>query len=239
MENPQTQNEPVQPQAPAGDSQTTAPQPDLPASGPPVPMPPPEKGKPKTILWVGLGLLVLAVTGIGAYYLIFRETTSTPSPTPVSTQAPTSTPDPTANWETYINSEYKFSFKYPTDFSIEEMSVPTNEYAQVIVNKDEVDEFTIKASMDYLPADVVYFLDTASTGEKVVGGNTWQTYLLPDGYGDEPGTQTSPIYGLQLEKNSVLYTITFSGQTETTSTQDQILSTFRFTEATPSATATP
>ncbi len=31
---------------------------------------------------------------------------------------PTSTPDPTANWKTYINTKYNFSFKYPSNLKV-------------------------------------------------------------------------------------------------------------------------
>jgi len=131
----------------------------------------------------------------------------------------------TKGWQTYMSSEYKLSFKYPTDFTIEENLVPTSNYLQVIVNKNKQDSFNIKASKDYLPADVTYFLDTPAIGQQTIGDNTWATYSLPEGYGLPEGT--SPIYGLQLEKNGILYTLFFD-QTEVTSTQNRILSTLKF-----------
>ncbi|MCX6794006.1 MAG: hypothetical protein NTY06_02775 [Candidatus Gottesmanbacteria bacterium] len=44
--------------------------------------------------------------------------------TPTPTLLPTPTPpvDPTANWKTYTNSKYVFSFRYPWDWQIEENS---------------------------------------------------------------------------------------------------------------------
>jgi len=38
-----------------------------------------------------------------------------PSPTP---ENPTPTPDPTANWKTYTNEKYGYTFKYPSSFDL-------------------------------------------------------------------------------------------------------------------------
>lgn len=43
---------------------------------------------------------------------------------PTATQTPTPTPDPTAGWKTYTNEEYKFSFKYPQKYTINDPSLP-------------------------------------------------------------------------------------------------------------------
>lgn len=76
-------------------------------------------------IWIIVAALVIVIAG-GAYYL-GRQTTSKPSnsvvtsqtaqPTPVSSPSDASPVPPgaaeTANWKTYINTKYGFSFKYP------------------------------------------------------------------------------------------------------------------------------
>lgn len=111
-------------------AQETTPQPSQPvqqpeASDPPPPVVPEAASlqglkKSKGILWISLALLLLAIVGVGAYYLgshnVFIPVSS---PTPV--QTPTTTPDPTADWKTYINEEADFSFKYPSEVGIVSM----------------------------------------------------------------------------------------------------------------------
>lgn len=40
------------------------------------------------------------------------------------TPTPTTTPDPTADWKTYTNEKYQFSFKYPQKYIINDPSLP-------------------------------------------------------------------------------------------------------------------
>ena len=90
-------------------AEPTLPPPILPAPTPPTP--------PKSytgIIIAFLVLVILALSGFIAYTNFFApKPTPPPSPTPITT--PTSTPDPTANWKTYINTQYSFSFKYPPE----------------------------------------------------------------------------------------------------------------------------
>ena len=130
--------------------------------------------------------------------------------------------------ETYSNNEYRLSFKYPSDFTIEENLVSTSNYLQVVVNKNQDGSFSIKASKNYLPGDVTYFLDTEATGQETIDTRVWKTYYLPDGYGDGPEPSTTPIYALQVEVDGILYTAVFGNQTSITSTQKQVLSTLQF-----------
>lgn len=80
-----------------------------------------QKGQAPVLILVGI-LVIVAVAG-GAFYL-GRQTTPKPSPSPVVTSQ---TPKPTntslestgsaetANWKTYKNSQYSYSFKYPQE----------------------------------------------------------------------------------------------------------------------------
>ncbi|MEK7112845.1 MAG: hypothetical protein AAB875_06050 [Patescibacteria group bacterium] len=84
----------------------------------PTPEPVPTPQKPKNFLLIGMVALVLiliASTGYLAFqnYQLRKQISQLQiSPVPTST----ATPDPTANWKTYINSEYKYSIKYPPDW---------------------------------------------------------------------------------------------------------------------------
>ncbi len=79
---------------------------------------------PQIILYVVLAALIF---GIGGYYLGSRQvkntsTSATVTPSAVAskrvaaTVTATSSVDATANWKTYTNDTYGFSFKYPSDW---------------------------------------------------------------------------------------------------------------------------
>jgi len=63
-----------------------------------------------------LGILVFAGAVFGAYKLGQRQISPQPAPTPTSVVVVTPTPDITANWETYIDTVYNYSIKYPPDW---------------------------------------------------------------------------------------------------------------------------
>jgi hypothetical protein len=136
---------------------------------------------------------------------------------------PTATADPTANWKTYINDKYKFSFKYPSTLLMEINEVDTSNYVQLIFNKSLEDSFTVKASIKYPANQSKHLLDTQPIGTKVFDSNVWSVFEL---------TNNS---GLQLEKNEVLYSIIYPDSTKTL--VDQILSTFKFLGASPTPSA--
>ncbi len=100
---------------PTGPTPTTT----TPATEPPVTPPIPGKPNKLLIVLIVLSLLLLGTTGYLAYQnyqlrqqLAQVQTQPSPSPTSVPTSSPSPTPDPTADWETYRNEEYRFSFKY-------------------------------------------------------------------------------------------------------------------------------
>lgn len=67
--------------------------------------------------WLGIGIIVIVlILGVsGAYLLGQNNATKTPTQKTVAVASPTPTPDPTANWKTYINTQYGYSIKYPSD----------------------------------------------------------------------------------------------------------------------------
>ncbi len=129
---------------------------------------------------------------------------------------------PYETWKTYANEDFGFSFAYPPEIPLE---VQTDGPFQVVVHDDPRQPFYVRATRDYLPNDLLYFLDTPSTGAITIGDNQWKTYALPNGYGDAVGT-TPPIYALQMEVDSVLYAVVFFEQDSLNELQLRILSTF-------------
>lgn len=85
------------------------------------PEPPPEP-KPffkftKPIIIGLIAVILLAIAATVSYFVLSsnqRKTISPPEP------IATPTPDPAANWKTYENTEYGFSFKYPENFIVKE-----------------------------------------------------------------------------------------------------------------------
>jgi len=126
-------------------------------------------------------------------------------------------------WISYKNPEYGYEFKYPTEARVE---VTIEDVGQVKVHTAMDDPFQIVVRGEYLPGEVLYYLDTAAVGERTIGENTWSEYVLPDGYCDAP-VCSPPLYALQMEAGNILFTITFYSQKTTTELQEEILATFR------------
>lgn len=84
------------------------------------------------VQFIILGVVVLAVVAAGAFYLGKQTSTRPVLPqdqvlTPQATPSFSPTADEAANWKTYTNSEYNFSFKYPPLWNIKEI-LPKERY---------------------------------------------------------------------------------------------------------------
>jgi len=126
-------------------------------------------------------------------------------------------------WETYANEAYGYEFDHPGEVRVEEA---THDASQVKVHAGTGDPFLVTAAREYSPAEAALYLDTASVGEREIGGNLWSEFLLPDGYCDAARC-SPPLYALRMGSGDVLYTVTFTSQDSTTELQERILSTFR------------
>jgi len=189
--------------------------------------PKPAGSRLKIILLSVLGLVLVGGLVFAGYRFGQQQSQPGPTPTPLPSEVSTKGEDLVANWETYTNTNYDFSFKYSPTMVLEEI-FPEDDRMYISINKNRLDSFTIEASRDYLPGDVESFLDTSSNGERTINSEIWKTYLLPEGYGDGPESSNEPIYALRLEKNNILYSIIFYNKEKTTDQQDLILSTFKF-----------
>jgi len=101
-------------------------EPNIPPVQPPTPGPVPEqktepkKSLPKWPLMI-VSVILLATLLTGAYLLGKNQIVNQKSASKtVQAIAPTvtPTPNPTANWKTYSNSNYNFSFQYPSDWTV-------------------------------------------------------------------------------------------------------------------------
>lgn len=85
----------------------------------------PTQTKPKLSKWIIIGvvvLILLIVGGISVYVLNKNSVKKVlPSPTSVVKISLTSIPDSTANWKIYKDINYKLSFAYPPNLSIQKI----------------------------------------------------------------------------------------------------------------------
>lgn len=135
------------------------------------------KQKGSALIFLLVGVLVIAAIG-GAYYL-GRSTTSTPSPVSTSQipqpTIPSSSTDETTRWKTYTNNKYGYSFKYPTDWTLEENEMQGFQSIALTKtdNTQEQEQVLLPGDQN---ADVIYKIITrVETNPK---GYTAKEYLL-------------------------------------------------------------
>lgn len=78
----------------------------------------------KTALYVVLVVLLLALVGVGSYFLgqqSGKQTTQPAYTVTIPTTVPVSpTPDETANWKTFSSTKKSYTFKYPSSWTVQE-----------------------------------------------------------------------------------------------------------------------
>lgn len=187
-------------------------------------------------------LLLLAIGVLG--FFIFRniqndQTTAETTPTP--TTIPTPTPDPTESWKIYTNTKIGFSFKYPEGWT-EKGPEAANDTTIVYINSDE--------KFGTGPEQLWYFVWTTAVNKlpdrQYTKGliNNYTSYKTTD----EPSrfgalgyflTKDEKQYiGVFLTPYNSVKTAAFPSQDKYEVIFDQILSTFKFIEATPSGSPT-
>lgn len=112
-------------------------------------VPPPFKINPMYVLG-GLFIMALILTGgifIGKY-LNSSQKIPEKEIIPISTLSPsstvTSTLDPIANWKTYTNTEYNYSFKYPQNLTVGENGMARSDIQKataIVLYEDKTDKF--------------------------------------------------------------------------------------------------
>ncbi len=194
-------------------------------------------------------IVILIAVALGGYLLYKQQpkpTLSSPQTT-YSTSSPTT--DETANWKTYTNSIYQFSFDYPQDWSfntpsLEDKHSNNKSVLQINISSDSdiKNKILLENQKDILSMTVVIWdnrsktLDQGiaewdkffqnpsptSTSTKSVNQITWITRELTN-------ISNIPIKQYITKKGNYLYILTASPQDSTfINLADQILSTFKF-----------
>ena len=127
-------------------------------------------------------------------------------------------------WITFKNQEYGYEFRYPSEARVD---VILQDASQVKVQIEPAKPFEVMVTLQYTPADVLYYLDAPSSGERSIGENVWSEFLLPDGYCD---ACSRPIYALKMEAGNILFTVIFHSQETITELQEKILATFKISD---------
>lgn len=112
---------------------------DIPAPNPIIQPPPlPSPTTAKSFLPIILGILLSISLAATAYFFLQNRSlrtqlTTTPFPTP---STPTTIAvDPTADWQTYENSLYRYSFRYPQEYNL--FNMVDNELDSGVINDDD------------------------------------------------------------------------------------------------------
>ena len=129
-------------------------------------------------------------------------------------------------WITFKNQEYGYEFRYPSEARVD---VTLKDASQVKVQMEPGDPFEVIVTLQYTSADMLYYLDRPSSGERTIGENIWSEFLLKDGYCDAAGC-SKPIYALKMEAGNILFTVIFHSQKTTTELQEDILATFKISD---------
>ncbi|MEK7573805.1 MAG: hypothetical protein AAB531_05260 [Patescibacteria group bacterium] len=181
----------------------------------------------KIILLIVIFLILIA--GGGTYFALNSKTKPTP---PVSkatkTSVPIPTPDPTASWKTYINAKGKYSLQYPpTTAFIEDAS--GNATGNLSNNKVVIaTEPTVLSLNNYIDQKTWCLSISSTTGKafNLNSDNSLRFDKTPCG-----STGSTDIYSVH---NGIAYHIFIETQENFDKVQpifDQILSTFKFTDA--------
>lgn len=198
-------------------------------------------------------VFVLGVLGFFAYtkgYLSFNLPKPSASTVPNSTPSPSNTPDPTANWKTYTDKKFSFSFRYPARYTIEKgimEAIPEGEAS-----------FNAGSKEDRFWVDAVYFDGTLSqfinkytaydSGVKIVMTNlnissplgelvnqnnsNVRIYQYTNHYNQaiNPGAKDIIAYTGFIVSNNFGYILRSANVTDNMQEFSQILSTFKFTQ---------
>lgn len=187
-------------------------------------------------------ILILAAVLLSGYFIYQKQTKpiSSPEPSPLSTEAPAKVEDPTANWETYTNTKYGYSFKYPTNLSIKENIdqdvFVDNNFIRVVPVPQQYDkthsenitqeelETAQKAPLNEYFINPVTKREFRKIGEQMIDGVLF-TKLKWQVFGDLQGNKSSYSGGLVGIVGNNLYILPANDSYPV----PQVLSTFKFT----------
>lgn len=205
-----------------------------------------QKGFAPIIILVLIALAVVGYFGYKNYWPKLQTLVVSPTPT--------ATDDPTANWKTYTNTAYGFSFKYPSDLKVEQMGTsPYEQYKLVYMGKKQGDSGRTQTS---LFDGYVFYVSSRGTdsvdkvaqdtfnGSKencyeqtkwsnittsTLGGRASKTYSVTNCLGDY--TENFVSNGKNTFEITQIYIGGSPEYSQYKSITNQILSTFKFTDS--------
>ncbi len=179
--------------------------------------------------WLLIVLVIIILLGGG--YLVWAKYggtstgTATPTASPSVAISPSASSNTPADWKTYTNDTYKFSFKYPNGYSIEESDNASGKTITI----SNIDEFAILIEIE--KANAAHDTSTGRIDQYSVGDFT--VYNLAR----ESGSSELDRKITVINKNNQTFVIhsTIPRSTPAViadwkSKFDQILSTFQFTQ---------
>ncbi len=164
-------------------------------------------------------LIAVVAFGIGGYYLSRQNKPSLVTPST----------DKTANWKTYKNESLGFELKYPASVQIEKEMNDQYNRSTKFKGEDLNFEVMLRKNPGSITLDNYYYMDSAITRKTTLAGNPANVYEAPNGYCDVTSC-SKPYIVIVTEMGSDLYHITFSGDIQLSDVENQILSTFKFTQ---------
>lgn len=196
--------------------------------------------EPKTkfsVMYLVLSLIILALLAstIFLYYqnmqlknmLAGYQAQPTVSPTPTIHQSPVPSNDPIANWKTYTNTKLGFEIKYPPSVQVNKEFNDQYNRATEFTGKDI--NFTVMLRSGYgIDVKNYFFMDAPISSTTSLAGVSANVYKMPNGYCDGPSC-SAPYIAIVTVNGPDLYHLSFFGDTELSDTENQILSTFKFT----------
>ncbi|MEK7101453.1 MAG: hypothetical protein AAB860_00745 [Patescibacteria group bacterium] len=218
---------------------------------------PTSKFKTHIFVWIVVGIVILGVGITGGLFLgkkLYPIPQILPTPSPISQATPT--PDPTANWKTYTNDTYGFSFQYPpelllsvnctvfamgnfltclqsSDFSylVSDPDKKQPETSKTVTISEGFGLFVKKDITDY-PYDISVLQEDYKRSHSNVSVTTTNTTpILKVSSNNNPGN----VHWIMIHNKNV-YSVLSPFNTQDYPVIDQILSTFKFIDAIPEKT---
>jgi len=222
--------------------------------------PTPEQLKPKgpnhKLIYIIFGSIILILLAVIGFMAIQSgDTQPEPSPQPnqtlqpteTQTPTPTAASDPTAGWETYTNSEFGYSFKYPSNLMAYEvppdnsqitLKIPDIELYNTIIVVDARPKVERNIQVDdplENPVEIADKIFVEKVADITIGGKKAAKFTTTREPGSGTGGPISPEgYLVDIKDNSLSISFTdiyFDNiNNYKLPSTDQILSTFQFTE---------
>jgi hypothetical protein len=150
-----------------------------------------------------LVLIVVILIVVGTYFL---ATSKLPKfHTTPSLSATPSVSDETSNWKTYENLAYRIRFKYPVEFSIEELPNLGPNYMQInILGQTQKAQAIFMIKTSYGQEETASFVGFSPQDTKTINGLTWYFFDFPQGYSNSPpftvyhGTKADYLYSFKF-----------------------------------------